>query len=312
MNIIIFGAGGFIGKNLTLKLAENTQNQITVIDKSKKNLLEIEKFNFKNVVVCESTFNEYIDFDFLLKNQDVVYHLISTTVPVTSNQHIEEELFINIISTVRLIESCIKSKVKKIIFFSSGGTVYGKDVSCPINEESQTYPICSYGLQKMTIEKLLYLYHHMHGIDYRIIRLSNPYGPYQKPDGLLGAVTTFTYKALKKEKITVYGDGNIIRDFIYVDDAIRAIECVSNGESKYRLFNIGCGYGTSINELLDVIKSVLNVELDVIYKSKRKVDVPVNYLDISRYENTYGKLNPISLSEGVSKTANFIKQKYGL
>ena len=94
MNIIIFGAGGFIGKNLTLKLAENTQNQITVIDKSKKNLLEIEKFNFKNVVVCESTFNEYIDFDFLLKNQDVVYHLISTTVPVTSNQHIEEELFI--------------------------------------------------------------------------------------------------------------------------------------------------------------------------------------------------------------------------
>lgn len=200
MNIIIFGAGGFIGKNLTLKLAENTQNQITVIDKSKKNLLEIEKFNFKNVVVCESTFNEYIDFDFLLKNQDVVYHLISTTVPVTSNQHIEEELFINIISTVRLIESCIKSKVKKIIFFSSGGTVYGKDVSCPINEESQTYPICSYGLQKMTIEKLLYLYHHMHGIDYRIIRLSNPYGPYQKPDGLLGAVTTFTYKALKKKK----------------------------------------------------------------------------------------------------------------
>lgn len=79
--------------------------------------MEIEKFNFKNVVVCESTFNEYIDFDFLLKNQDVVYHLISTTVPVTSNQHIEEELFINIISTVRLIESCIKSKVKKIIFF---------------------------------------------------------------------------------------------------------------------------------------------------------------------------------------------------
>lgn len=103
------------------------------------------------------------------------------------------------------------------------GQVYGKEVDCPLKEKTATNPISSYGVQKVTIEKLLYLYRYMYGLDYRIIRLANPYGPYQRPNGVLGAVTTFTYKALKGDKIVVYGDGSVVRDFIYIDDAIRAI-----------------------------------------------------------------------------------------
>ena len=165
-------------------------------------------------------------------------------------------------------------------------------------------------MQKITIEKLLYLYRYLYGLDYRIIRLANPYGPYQRPNGIQGAVTTFTYKALKGEDIVVYGDGSVVRDFIYIDDAIRGMIKIVDGENKHHTFNLGCGYGTSIKQLIDIISSTLNVELKVTYKEARKVDVPVNYLDISRYEKYYGALNPISLQEGIMRTAQFMTDHY--
>ena len=149
----------------------------------------------------------------------------------------------------------------------------------------------------------------MYGLDYRIIRLANPYGPYQRPNGILGAVTTFTYKALKGEEITVYGDGSVIRDFIYIDDAVKGILNIVNGENKHHTFNLGCGYGTSIRDVLDSVRKSLSREISVVYKAGRAVDVPVNYLDIGRYEKYYGKLNPICLEEGIRKTAEFMKRK---
>lgn len=308
MNIILFGAAGFIGKNLVRNLIQNKENHITLVDKSKAFFSDIEKKMLKNVIIKQDAFDENSDFDVLLERQDIVYHLVSTTVPGTSNHQISQEIKANVMVTVNLLEACVRCNVKKVVFFSSGGTVYGKDVACPIREEMPTYPICSYGLQKISIEKLLYLYEYMYGLDYRIIRLSNPYGPYQRPNGILGAVTTFTYKALKEEEIVVYGDGSVIRDFIYIEDAIKAIEKVVKGESEYHTFNIGCGYGTSINELLKMIRISLKKELKIIYKPGRSVDVPENYLDISRYENCYGKLNVTTLQEGICKTAFYLKR----
>ena len=146
----------------------------------------------------------------------------------------------------------------------------------------------------------------MYGLDYRIIRLTNPYGPYQRPNGVLGAVTTFTYKALKKEEIQVYGDGSVVRDFIYIDDAVRGIQKIVEGSDRHHTFNLGCGYGTSIKQVLETIERALDIKLRVRYTEARKVDVPVNYLDIKRYETAYGSLNPISLEEGIRKTAEFM------
>ncbi len=312
MNIILFGAGGFIGKNLAVKLIKDLKNNITAVDKSKYFFEDMDESVLEKIEIKEDAFAETSDFDNLLQGQDIVYHLISSTVPGTSNQSVAEELKANVIATVYLLEACVRRKIKRVVFFSSGGTVYGKNIHCPIKEESQTYPICSYGLQKISIEKLLYMYQYMYGLDYRIIRLSNPYGPYQRPNGILGAVTTFTYRALKKEKIIVYGDGLVVRDFIYISDAIEAVVKVAEGENEYSLFNIGCGYGTSIKQLLETIHLVLDVELKVGYEPSRKVDVPINYLDISRYERYYGKLNLISLSEGIYKTSLFLKKQYNL
>ncbi len=312
MKILLLGAAGFIGTNLTIELAKKTEDEITLVDRSKAFFKPIVDMNLNNVRILEADLTVDMDFDSILKEQEVVYHLVSTTVPTTSNQHISQELVSNVVFSANLFEACIRCGVKKVVFVSSGGTVYGKEVDCPLKEKTATNPISSYGVQKITIEKLLYLYRYMYGLDYRIIRLANPYGPYQRPNGVLGAVTTFTYKALKGDEITVYGDGSVVRDFIYIDDAIRAIMKIVNGENKHRTFNLGCGYGTSIKQVLETIEKALGIKLNVSYLEGRKVDVPVNYLDISRYEKYYGALNPISLEDGIRKTVDFMKKEYGI
>ena len=179
MKIILLGAAGFIGTNLVIELVKNKDNQITVVDTDISYFEPLKKSNFKGISFVQSDLSVETDYEALVKGQDIVYHLLSTTVPSTSNQYIAEELKANVVLSASLFEACVKDNIKKVIFISSGGTVYGKESKCPLNERTPTNPITSYGVQKITIEKLLYLYNYMYGLDYRIIRLANPYGPYQ-------------------------------------------------------------------------------------------------------------------------------------
>lgn len=312
MKVMLLGAAGFIGTNLAIQLSKNGVDEITVVDRDEAFFETIRKLNLKNVTLKVSDFDTDTDFDALLDGQEIVYHLVSTTAPTTCNRQIPRELEANVVMTSQMLEACVRCGVKRVIFISSGGTVYGNEGGRPLDEKTPTYPISSYGVQKITIEKLLYLYRYMYGLDYRVVRLSNPYGPYQRPDGILGAVSTFTYKALRDEEIVVYGDGSIIRDFIYIDDAVRGILNIAAGDNRHRTFNLGSGRGTSIRQLIDTIQDVLKKELRVVYREGRKVDVAMNCLDISRYEGAYGKLNPIDLHEGVSRTAEFMREQLNI
>lgn len=307
MNITILGAAGFIGTNLAIALAKD--NHVTVVDQHMDYFSAMKDLKL-NVIYRKADFTASFDYDELLENTDVLYHLISTTAPSTSNKNIAEELTANVVVTSEILEACVRKSVKKVVFISSGGTVYGKDIVCPVGEETTANPISSYGIQKLTIEKLLYLYNYLYNLDYRIIRLANPYGPYQRPNGVLGVVTTFTYKALKNEEIVVYGDGTVVRDFIYIDDAVRGILNIVQYSGEYKLFNLGQGKGTSVNQVIHTIEKVLGKKLPVKYLSGRKVDVPVNYLDINRYESVCGNLNPMSLEAGISKTLAFMRDYY--
>lgn len=319
MNITLFGAAGFLGTNLAINLSKMSDIMLTLVDANMAYFRTLKNLNLANTKFVEAQFVEGTDFDEILKDQELVFHLVSTTVPTTSNTHIYDELRANVNVTALFLNACVRCKIKRLVFISSGGTVYGKVDKCPLNEDMPTYPISSYGLQKITIEKLLYLYNYIYGLDYRVVRLSNPYGPYQRPNGVLGAVTTFVYKALKKEEITVYGDGSVVRDFIYIDDAVKAILTIAadktvarGGAECYKVFNLGSGKGTSIKELLNVISEVLDIELKIKHSPSRPVDVPVNYLDINRYENTFGILICRSLKDGIIATADFMKKFYGL
>lgn len=304
MKIALIGGAGFIGTNLALQLS--LTDEVTVIDRDEKFFLTLKALkvplNFK-----VGNFSLDADFDAQVAGQDIVYHLASTVIPGNSNRNIGEELEANVVVTCKLLDACVRQKVKKIVFISSGGAVYGKKGKCPVEEDMVTYPISSYGIQKITIEKLLYLYRYQERLDYRIIRLANPYGPYQRPNGKLGVVTTFVYKALTDGILEVYGDGTVVRDFIYIEDAVRGIKNIVEGESELRVFNLGSGKGTSVNEVIEAIKNSVRKNLKVNYIAARPTDVPENYLDIRRYEKAYGKLKPICLQEGIKKTAEFMK-----
>ena len=309
MNIMLLGAGGFIGTNLALALSRESGDCVTVVSRRAEPIPGEARPGLRFLGV---ELNADTDFDTLLRGQNVVYHLLSTTMPSTSNRQIARELEANVVLSANLLEACARQGVERVVFFSSGGTVYGKSGRCPFREDAPTEPITSYGVQKLAIEKLLYLYRHMYGLDYRIIRLANPYGPWQRPNGQLGAVTTFVYKALAGEPIEIYGDGHVVRDFLYIDDAVRGVLNIARGESEHRLFNLGSGTGTSIRDILGTVERTLGVSPEVRYTPARAVDVPANYLDISRYETAYGPLDPIPLEEGILRTAAFLRKRYSL
>ena len=309
MKIVLLGGGGFIGTNLAIHLIEQG-NRLTIYEQSEEYFTTLKSLSLPNTIFRVGSFNIDTDFDAQVKGHDIVYHLVSTIIPGNSNKSIINELEANIIVTAKLLDACVRQKVKQVVFISSGGAVYGRNVTCPIKEEEQTNPISSYGLEKLTIEKLLYLYHYQYGLDYRVIRLANPYGPYQRPNGRLGVVTTFIYKAITNQVLEVFGDGSIVRDFIYIDDAVKAINNIVMHTSDERLFNVGSGRGTSVNNVIDYIKKSVNKDLQVEYIASRVTDVPINYLDISKYENMYGKLVNVNFSEGIRKTAKFLEDNY--
>ena len=308
MNIVIVGGAGFIGTNLAIKLSKINENNLTVVDKAENYFDNLKSLKLNNTFYSVDSLDMNSDFDFLNK-QDVVYHLVSTNMPSNSNINITNDLNNNVLYSSKLFEKCVSKGVKKIVFLSSGGTVYGKTTQIPIVEDSKTDPISSYGLQKLTIEKLLYLYNYLYGIKYSIIRLSNPYGPYQRPNGKLGVLTTFIYKALHNQLISVYGDGSVVRDFVYIDDAIDAIIRIANSDYN-DVFNYGSGVGLSILEVLNYIEKVLDTKLNVEFLPSRSVDVKINVLNTDKYINCFGKPKTITIEEGIIKTKDYFINQY--
>ncbi len=309
MRILILGAAGFIGKNLIIHLLKQEENELLLFDREQVDYGSIVRDDEDRISYFYGDFNAEYDFNTLTRDVDVVYHLVSTSNPSTSKS-VFDDMRGNVLPTINLLDACTHNKVKKVVFLSSGGTVYGVVKNVPISEMHERNPICPYGIQKLTIEKIIEYYGYQFGLDYRIIRLANPYGPYQNPMGGLGAVTTFIYKMLTKQTIEVYGDGEVVRDYIYIEDAINGILKIVEGNTTEKIFNLGGGRGYSINEIITVLNGISKNKMDVAYKSGRNVDVPVNVLDTSRFERYYGKSGKFSLQEGISRTIEFIKNNY--
>lgn len=297
---IIFGGGGFIGSHIAEDLLRNDL-KVTVFDKlnsSKKNVQHIlDKIDF-----IEGDFNNEIDISKTLKGKDYVVHLVSSTVPATSNLNTFYDVESNLISSLHLFEKCIEFGIKRVIFISSGGTIYGNPLILPINEKHPTDPISSYGIIKLTIEKYLYFYNILKGLDYKILRFSNPYGERQNPFLTQGLIAHLLYKIKNGETIEIWGDGKVVRDYFYIKDGARSIYRAIKDKSKNRIYNISSNKGLSINQILERFRKVLNLEFDVKYLPARKFDVKANILD-NRLAERFLKWKPdYSFNEGLKNT----------
>jgi UDP-glucose 4-epimerase len=231
----------------------------------------------------------------------LVFHLACTTLPATSNSDLRTDLSSNVLPTLGLLEAARASGVRRLVFISSGGTVYGLQHQASIAETHETDPICGYGIHKLAIEKYLFLYRYQYGLDYRILRLSNPYGAGQVCDRPQGVIGRFLYQALHDRPLEVWGAGTTVRDYLYIDDAVAALTAAATHCGPSRLFNVGSGRGHSLLDIIQVIETVLGHRLEVGFKAARTVDLPTNVLDISRAKEELGWRPVVDLATGIDR-----------
>ncbi len=295
--ILIFGGAGFIGSNLTKSLVD-ADKEIIVFDRKKahwENLIpfidkiEIVKGDFDNFEILEKIFSE---------NQiEIVVHLVSSAVPSTQIDAIIENN--ELIFTMRLIDMMIKNKVNKIIYFSSGGVVYGINGEEKNKEDSPTKPITIYGWMKVTLENYIQMCARTNKLDYIILRVSNVYGKNQNTLGKLGLVAVTVGKILNHKPMEVWGNGKVVRDYIHIDDVSKAILMLIKNNKWGNIYNVGSGKGNTVNNVLRMIKSISGIDFPITYKEARGVDIPINILDISKLKTDVPLFKPISLKEGI-------------
>jgi UDP-glucose 4-epimerase len=238
---------------------------------------------------------------------EVVYHLVSTTLPKTSNDDPIYDVRSNLIDSLQVLEACVEAGVRKVIFASSGGTVYGLPQTVPIPEDHPTSPTTSYGIVKLAVEKYLSLFHHLHGLDYTALRISNPYGSYQDPSGQQGAIVVFLHRLLTGQPITIWGDGRVVRDYLYIADLVDALVLAAEVETHGKVLNVGSAQGTSLNELVALMGEVTGERPEVEYRSGRALDVPANVLDIARVRDELGWSPQTELAEGLARTWSWVR-----
>ncbi len=296
MRALVLGGTGFIGSHLVDRLLARG-HKVRVFSRAP------ERFRdpLSGVDYRQAGFDDIPALAEAISGVDVVYHLISTTVPATSNRDPVFDIESNLAATVRLLKLLSESEVKKLVYLSSGGTVYGIPDSVPIPESHRLAPICSYGIVKVAVENYLRMFHRSHGLDYVIIRPSNPYGPRQGHFGVQGVIGTFLGRIAGGEELEVWGDGSLVRDFVYITDL--ADLCVSAGEGDGTgVYNGGSGTGCSIAEVIGIMEKVIGRRLEVQYRPGRGFDVPRVILDIAAARRDFAWAPKIGIEEGIRRT----------
>jgi UDP-glucose 4-epimerase len=299
--VLVIGGCGFIGTHIVDQLQRDGL-AVRVLSRRPEALREpISDVHY----VLGSMADDGL-LDVALDGVDAVIHAASSMVPQTSNLNPVADINENLISSVRLFEKMQVAEISKLVFLSSGGTVYGVPRQSPLAEDHPLKPISSYGVVKVAIENYIQMFSTLHGMEACILRPSNPYGPRQGRTGLQGVIAVCLSKIARNEPLEIWGDGSVIRDFIYVEDlaelCVHAIRSSSNG-----VFNAGSGLGVSIGEVVSLISCILGRDLDLIHKQARNFDVPANVLDISKVMRALSWSPKTSLEEGIQATWQWIQ-----
>ena len=303
---LILGGCGFIGSHVTDTLLKNGY-QVRIFDKLNASTKNIDHV-INDIEFIKGDFNNELDIKTVIQGVDYIFHLICSTLPQTSNENPVYDVRNNVIPTVNLLEQASKiERIKKIIFSSSAGTVYGIPQSVPIDENQSTYPICPYGVSKLFIERYLFYYYKEYGLNYIVLRISNAYGERQNIHGAQGIISVFLGKILEKKEVEIWGDGHVCRDFVYIKDVADSfLRALKNNHSN-NIYNVGSGEKTSINELIEMLEQVTGKNVKVRYLKKRSFDVPVNVVKIDRIRDELGWTPKVMLKEGLKKTWEVLK-----
>lgn len=303
MKILLLGGTGFIGLHLLEKLSDASDLSVKVYSRHplKHNLLGRE---------VEYIIGDLLDTDRLfeaIKNTDVLVHLASSTVPATAERNPKYDIKMNLAASVGLFELIPRTSVKRIIFLSSGGTVYGNPQYLPVDESHPLNPIGSYGIVKVAIEYYLKNYANKYNFDYTILRVSNPYGPRQRVDGLQGVIATFLHRVAQGRKIQIWGSGETLRDYIYVEDLAVCLQKLIHLDELSGTFNIGSGTGHSLTDIIEVIRQATGITPEISFTPALSGSVDSTYLNINKIQREAQWSPNTSLYEGVKKYYDWYK-----
>lgn len=302
---LVLGGAGFIGSHLSEAL-QRAGHHVRIFARPHGDRLAW----FPRASGFETFTGDFLNPQSLLpalRGAEIVFHLVSTTLPKSSNDNPMYDVETNLLGTLRLLELCRGQKVRKVVFVSSGGTVYGVPQRVPLDENHPTDPTCSYGIHKLAVEKYLHLARVVHGLDYCVLRPANLYGPRQRLDIAQGAVAVFLDRAMRGAAIEIWGDGSVVRDYVYVEDAVQAIVAAMAFDGEPRVFNVGSGAGVSLNQLVEQVRALVARPVRVEYKAARSLDVPVNVLDSSLAARHLAWRPSTPLSEGLRRTYEWMR-----
>ncbi|WP_244429948.1 NAD-dependent epimerase/dehydratase family protein [Bradyrhizobium liaoningense] len=305
---LVLGGRGFIGSHLVDSLL-NRGYLVRCFDRPHIQPLSESHLENHRFELCEGDLVSEADVASALEGCDACFHLVSTTLPKSSNADPVFDVESNVLGTIRLLTQATQSGLKKVIFVSSGGTVYGVPKQIPILETHATDPMCSYGITKLSIEKYLHLFHVLHGLDYTVLRLANPFGEGQRVHASQGAVAVFLGKVLRGEPIEIWGDGSVVRDYIYIGDVVDALLAALERTTDEHTFNIGSGRGHSLNELIDAIENVTSCIAKRHYLPGRQFDVPTNVLSIAKARELLDWSPKVAFEHGLKKFADWLRHE---
>lgn len=242
-----------------------------------------------------------------IEGADTVFHLMHTTVPGSSMKDPSYDVESNVAASARWLKKIGETGVRKVIFISSGGTVYGDPQSKLIDESHPTDPICSYGITKLAIEKYVAMYASLAGVEYQILRPSNVYGEGQRLHSGQGVIGVLADRALRGETLEVWGTGESLRDYLYVGDLVGAVSRLMTYAGPQRVFNVSSGEGRSVLDILEVLRRQLGGLPEVRHIASRSFDVPVNVLDSSLLRGEVGWEPRTGLEEGVARVVRQLR-----
>jgi UDP-glucose 4-epimerase len=304
MKVLVTGGAGFIGSNVADGFIARGHQVAVVDDLSSGYARNVpDKAAFHQVDITGDDLEEV----FREERPDVVDHHAAQ---IDVRKSVENPMYdarINVLGSLNVIHQALRHGVKKIIYASTGGAVYGEPEYLPADEQHPIRPLCQYGVTKHTVEHYLYLYRQLYDLDYTVLRYPNVYGPRQDPLGEAGVVAIFTEALMHGRRPTIYGDGTHTRDYVFVGDIVAAnVLALERGGGM--ILNLGWGREVSVNDIFGVLKEVLSSDLEPIHADERLGEIHRICLDSGRAREELGWKPEVSLNEGIGRTVHYYRE----
>jgi len=306
MRILVTGGAGFIGSHVADRFVA-LGHEVAVFDNLSTGFREFvnPEARFYHADLADPDAVEACIGEF---RPEVVDHHAAQIDVRQSVTHPRHDARVNILGSLSLLESCTRHRVRKVLYASTGGALYGEGRALPATEDHPVNPEAPYGASKHTVEHYLYIWKLLHGLDYTVLRYPNVYGPRQNPHGEAGVNAIFIGLMLAGQRPRIFGSGEQLRDYLYVDDVVEANQRALDWGSG-AMVNLGRGVGVSVNDIFRELKALLGFEGDPIYEPPRPGEIQRIYLDASRARELLGWESRVSFSEGLRRTVEWVRNQ---